>query len=107
MSRIISAVALAAAFTARYPNTESGTVDISASAEPVPEIQASAVRGFAATAGPLQWVKATTHFFQGGELIQEGDYVQVQELDAKRLVASERAELATDEDVAAAQKKGK
>ncbi len=93
---------LQSAFAARYP--QGGQVDsISASAEggTVASIQAAgAVRGFAAVSGPLQWVRATDHFYQGGELIQAGDFVQVQDSDARSLRRTGRAVDATDQEVA-------
>lgn len=99
---------LNSAFAARYPLAQGGTVDsINASAEKaeaggtVESLQAAgAVRGFAAVSGLLQWVKATDNFYQGGELIQTGDYVQVQESDARTLRRTGRAVDATDQEVA-------
>ena len=103
---ILTFNSLSSAFASRYPNAKGGTVDsISASAEPggsVASIQAAgAVRGFAAVSGPLVWVKATDHFYAGsGELIQAGDFLQVQEPEARILRRLGRAVDATDQEVA-------
>ena len=109
MSRIISAVALAASLQARYPNAlqEQGlTIHAGADSTTLDQVHAAgSVKGFAAISGSLQWVRANEHFLAGGELVMKDDYVQVQETDAKRLVNAGRAELATEEEVAAVQKK--
>ena len=110
--KIVTLAALAASFAARYPNAAAaGTVESlqAGAAEPgtVGKLEAGAVRGFAANAGKLQFVKALTHFYVEGELIQEGDFVQVTEPDAKMLRNAGRAEFASDEEIAAAQKGSK
>jgi hypothetical protein len=107
MSKVITSTSLAESFSARYPNaTSSGVIDaIAASAKSgqVDSIQAGSVKGFAVVSGKLQWVKAVEHFYQSGELIQIGDFVQVQIEDATRLKNAAKAEFATDAEVTAAQ----
>lgn len=101
---------LAASFAARYPQANNQVDSISASADStqIDAIEAAAVRGYGTVAGKLVWVKATMHFFMpGAETILEGDFLQVDEKTAQQLTSSQRAQLATDEEVAAAQKKGK
>lgn len=104
--KVLTAVALAASFADRFPNAQPGvlkSLDASAESGTVDSIQAAAVKGFASVSGKLVWVKATEHFYQSGELIQAGDFVQVEDNDARRLINVGRAEYASDEQVAAAQ----
>lgn len=112
--KVLSAAALAGGTATRYPNAtadHSTTIDnifASAEATPLPRIDAMAsVKGFASVNGSLQWVQAKEHFFVSGEMISKGDFVQVSEGDAKRLVNAAKADLASDADVAAAQKAAK
>ena len=110
-----TAETLVAKYSKKYPQpslelqagaaTQSERVDPDYGGEPI-EIQAAGVHGFS-SAGKLQYVKASDHFLVGGEVIQQGEYVQLPEADARSLVAAGRAELATDDDVAAAQKASK
>lgn len=111
-----SADVLDTSFASRFPNSrrvprgQSGNVDsLSASAEAgsLDTVQAMAVKGFAAVSGKLVWVRAKQHFYQNFEIISAGDFVQIPEDDAKRLVNAGKAEMATDADVAAAQKASK
>jgi hypothetical protein len=103
--RVITAAAIAAAYSARYPNAGAGVVDsIEAGAGKAKNIDAAAVKGFAEVSGKLQWVKAVNgHFLHAGETIREGDYVQLQANVAQRLIANNQAEPATDAEVQAAQ----
>lgn len=111
--KITSAATLLAAFALRLPTGPGSVASVSASADEdegqVETIQAMAVKGFAQVSGPLQYVKAKEHFYAAGEPIFAGDYVQLTQEEAKRLVAADRAELATEADVAAAEstEKGK
>lgn len=98
---------LLGSFSSRFNNAPlPGTVDLSASGEEtkVDSIQAMAVKGFAQVSGPLQFVKASDHFYAAGEMVFAGDYVQLTQQDADLLVKAGRAEYATDEEVAKAQK---
>lgn len=104
MSKIVSAALLAATLNARYPNAGGHVESISASAGKVENVEASAVRGFTAPSGSLQYVKATEAFYQEGELINVNDFVQVSEVDARNLERMGRATFATDAEVAEAQK---
>ena len=110
MSRIIAAAAIAAGFAARYPS-HSGTLEsleAGAAKGKLPSVEAGAVKGFSAVSGKLQWVRAKEHFYVSGEIVQSGDFVQVQERDARTLINSHQAEEATQEAVdAAAQKSSK
>jgi hypothetical protein len=99
-----TAQSIAERFAARYP--QAGLVaSIEAGAGKAEKLEAAAsVKGFADVSGKLQWVKAVDgHFLHAGELIKEGDYVQLQANVAKRLINNGQAEAATDADVAAAQ----
>lgn len=107
MPRILSATALNAVFAARFPRA--GTVDsLAASAEQpgqVDSLEAMAVRSASAT-GKQQWVKATEHFYVQGEPVLAGDFAQVSDQEAASLIHRNMATAATDEEVAAAAKKG-
>jgi hypothetical protein len=110
MSKLITQAALAAKFAARYPN--SGVLDsVSASAGRAESIEAAGVRPFAAV-GKLVVIKATEHFYVAGELVpastpEDVSLVEVSERDAASIIADRRAVLATDEDIAAANKPAK
>ncbi len=114
MPKLHTATALAANFHARFP--QPGEVDIAAAAAPEVkfprdaksvDIQAAGVHSFTAP-GKMLYVKATDHFLVLGETIQAGEYVELPEADAKYLVnTASRAEFATDEEVAAAQKQSR
>ena len=113
--KILTAAALLAGYTSRnHIGPQPGTVNIiAASAEELPEdttldtVQAMSVKGFATVAGPLQFIKAKENFYVAGEPVYIDDFVQVTSEDAKRLVAAGRADLASDDDVNAAQKASK
>ena len=108
MPKFISAVLLGSALASRFPNAgAAGTIDslsASAAAGTLDGVQAMAIKGFAAVSGKLVWVRAKEHFYQNFEIIAAGDFVQVPEDDAKRLVNVGKADFASDADVAAAQK---
>lgn len=100
--RILSAALVAAAFESRHPNAD--VIDsIEAGTGKVEKVEAAAIRTSALPAGKLQYVKATSHFFIAGELVTEGDYVQVQKDVATRLIRNDQAVAATDEEVRAAE----
>ena len=103
MSRVLSAAALSAAFAARY--SQFNVIDsISASADKgkLSTVQAQAVRGFSTVTGKLQWVKATENFYEAGELVKAGDFVEMRELDANAVIARGFAVASTAEAAAQA-----
>jgi len=103
MSRAHSAPALSAAFAARYP--QSNVLEsLSASADKgtLSAVQAQAVRGFSTVTGKLQWVKATENFYEAGELIKAGDFVEMRELDANAVISRNFAVASTAEEAAQA-----
>lgn len=106
--QILSAAFLTAALAARYPNPApeavGGTIDISASEENIGTVQAAAVRGFQANPGKLEWVRANEHFFEAGEIVHRGDYVQLKADVAKALSASGRGTIVTEDEVKSASK---
>lgn len=110
MSRFITAAALGAAITAKFPalGEQSGTIDtLQASGETV-DINAQALRSYTQPNGTLLYVRVTEPHLIVGQYVAEGDIVQVTEADAKTLFVLGRAVEATDEEVAAAaQKTGK
>ena len=61
-----------------------------------------AVKTFNSNPGPLQWVRATENFFEAGEHVLIGDFVEVKEGVAQWLASIGRAEIVTEEDVEAA-----
>ncbi|HSU19911.1 MAG TPA: hypothetical protein VLI45_09240 [Acidobacteriaceae bacterium] len=106
--KVLTFAAIAAAFSTRYPNAgaaEPGIISSMSGAQGTADsLQAAAVRGFAAPTAKLVFVRVTEPFFvSAGEHVSTGDFVQVQEPDAKRLIAAGRAEPATDAEVADAQ----
>lgn len=102
MSKILTAAAIAASYEARHPAQAGIIENLAASGDTVAGLQAAAVRPYAVPTGKLVYVKALEHFYVAGELVQIGDYVQVSEKESRGLVNIGRAEIATDEDVAAA-----
>ena len=108
MARILSLAALAASASARFPSAQPGTLEsLSASAQQpgeLTDLQAMGVKGLGGYKGKSLYVKASIHFLYAGELVQQGEIVEMPEDDAKRLVRFERATLATDDEVGAAQK---
>jgi hypothetical protein len=109
-SRILSAAGLAPGVSATFRSfKQTGSVDISASAEAgsVGTIEAAAVHGFAKSAGVLVYVKALQNVRIGGEVIATGEFVEVEEAEAKRLVRRHQAEIADEKELAAARKGGK
>jgi NADPH-dependent ferric siderophore reductase len=103
-----SAKSIAENFAARHPNP--GVVgSIEAGKDKTASIEAAAIRTAALPAGKQQWVRATGgHFFIAGELVKDGEFVQVQRDIATRLKSSGQAEFVTDAEVAeAAGSKGK
>ena len=105
MSKIITATQLVERHATRYPNqAEAGEGITLLASEEGARIEAAAVRGFSAGPATLVYVKAKEHFYVAGEFIGIGDFVQVTDQEAKQLVALGRADLATDDAVAAAQK---
>jgi hypothetical protein len=84
--------ALTAAFHTRYPNAaQPGTIDSMAAASEVGTLEAAGIRSF-------------DHFFQQGTLVPQGDFVEVTEANAAELIRMGRAVLATDAEVANANK---
>lgn len=61
-----------------------------------------AVKSFATSTGTLVWVKATDTFFEAGEHVNIGDYVQVKEGVGNWLQSLDRAVIVDDEEVEAA-----
>jgi S-adenosylhomocysteine hydrolase len=62
-----------------------------------------AVKTFNANSGPLLWVRAKENFFEAGEHVLIGDYVEVKEGVANWLQSLDRAVIVEEEDVQAAQ----
>jgi hypothetical protein len=90
-------------FAQRFPNADKeNTIDLHAAAAGVDEIQAAAVHSGAP--GKQVYVKAKENFYQRGTPIMAGDFVQVPESDAKVLKSIGRADFATADEVAEAQK---
>lgn len=108
---LITAQQFSNRFAARYPNHNAGTLEsVSAAAEQpgqIDSVEAMAIRDLTAPSGKQVYVKALIHFLHMGELVQQNQVVQIAEEDAKRLIRYERAQLATDADVAAAQNASK
>ena len=107
-SLVLTAAALAASVSARFPSPTAGVVEsLSASAEAqpgtLPEISAMGVRSFTDVSGTLVWVHAKEHFLLAKEPILEDTYLQVTEDVAKELKRMGRVDPATDAEVAAAQ----
>ncbi len=99
--------AITAALAARYPKAnfgQGGTIDsLQAAGGEVSSISAAAsVRGFSASVGNLEWVKATDNFFEAGSMISVGDYVQVKEGVAKWLESQGRAVIVDEAEVQSA-----
>ena len=105
MPQILSAVALAFAFQARYPNAAlPANIDqLTAEEGEVESISAMAVRGYQTMSGPLQWVRAIDNFFEAGEIVQIGDFVEVSIATGILLRKNSRAVFATQDEVNAAQ----
>lgn len=105
--RVLTFAETADRLTRRYPQAgqpESGVIP-SISGAQAERIEAAAVRSFNQPTAKLVFVKATEPFFvAAGEHVNADDYVQVQEPDAKRLIAAGRAVAATDDEVAQASK---
>jgi hypothetical protein len=101
MSRVLTAASIAAAFAARYPRA--GVIDsVNASEGKLPSVDAQAVRGFATVTGKLLWVQALDHFYEAGELIKAGDFVEMRELDANSVISRGLAKASTAVEAAAA-----
>ena len=119
--RVITAAYLATAFAARYPNPGGDSAlpgvipSIDAGAGKVDAVEAAAIRPGSTPQGKLQWVRATGgHFLVAGELVKEGEYVQLPKNIATRLVHSQQAVEVSEDEVnkaeaeeAAAATKGK
>lgn len=98
MAKVLSAAFIAGAFAAAHP--QAGVIDsLEAGAGKVPSVEAAAIRTTALPPGKLQYVRATSHFFVAGELVKEGDYVQVQKDIATRLIRNDQAVAVTDDEV--------
>ena len=107
---LITAAALSAAITAKYPalKEQAGTIDtLQAQGGDVHSIQGQALRSYTQPSGNLLFVRVTVPHLIVGQYVAEGDIVQVTETDAKMLFALDRAVEATPEEVAAAQKASK
>lgn len=99
---ILTADAVQAGFAKRYPGAGGVTPSIEAGARvggQVAAVDAAAVKTAPLPVGKLQYVRAKSHFFVAGELVQEGDYVQVQKDIATRLVRNDQAEAVTEDEV--------
>lgn len=108
--RSFSSIAARFASRNRQPKLEGKIASINAAAQPeeISGIQAAGVRGFASPAGKLMYVRAKEHFHvTKDDVVAPGDIVQLQELDAKALLHSGRAESVSDEEVAKAQQPAK
>lgn len=94
----------------RYPNAGGVLDTIQAGAEgasaELPAVEAGAVRSFVAAAGKLVWVRALGTFLVNCEHVLEGDFVQLEDAVARRLIQAGQAIESSDAEVNAAQKKG-
>ena len=106
---IRTAAALAADYTTRYAQT--GTVDLQAGADPLPDpdfggeklenVHAASVLSFN-NAGKLKTAKALKSFLVGGNTVPVGGLVELPEADFKRMATNEQVVEATPDEIAAA-----
>jgi hypothetical protein len=61
-----------------------------------------AVKAYQSSTGTLVWVRAKENFFEAGEHVLKGDYVQVKEGVGNWLQSLDRAEIVEEEEVEAA-----
>ena len=107
---LITASAIGSSVASRFPALGSGpgVVDqLAASGESLESIQAAGLVSYTQPTGKRVYVRAVQQHLVAGHPVSVDDIVQVTEADSKTLLLLERAVLATDDEVAAAQKGSK